>query len=74
MVVGWGWVVVQLGRAGRPSTTSTFVSLRGEEVRCSVFSGLERVEEDDEEEEDEEDESWEVVGACGAFSSGATDT
>lgn len=77
MVVGWGWAAVRLGRVGRPSTTSAFVSLRGEEVRCSVFSGLERVEEDDEEEvvveEDVEDESC-VVGACGAFSSGAADT
>lgn len=45
-----------------------------------MFSGLERVEEDDDddeevvEEEDVEDESWEPVGACVAFSSGATDT
>lgn len=55
-----------MGRAGRPSTTSALVFLRGEEVRCSVFSGLERGEDDDEEElvveeDDVEDESKEPV-------------
>lgn len=79
-VKGEGWWAFW----GSPSTTSPArpppSPLRGdEESLCSVFSGLERLEEEDEEEEDEEEE--EVVeedsvqaGRLTGGSSAATET
>lgn len=76
MVVGRGETAFRSEEAEGLSILSTEAFLRGEEVRCSVCSGLERVEEDDEVEDDDDvvDKSWEVVGTCGELSSGATDT
>lgn len=79
LVVTWkrpileGWP----GGAGRkPSTTSTPDSHSGGETLCSVFSGLERLEDEEEVDEEvvEEDESLEVVGGSREESSAANDT
>lgn len=75
MVVGWGETAFRSEGAEGLSVLSDVAFLRAEEVLCSVCSGLERVEDDDEVEDDDVvDDSWEVVGACGELSSGATDT
>lgn len=59
-VRGEGWWDPPTARWGSPSTTSPPCPpppLRGdEESLCSVFSGLERLEEDEEEEDEEEEE------------------
>lgn len=64
------------GAGGKPSTTSPPDSRRGGEALCSVFSGLERFEDEDEVDEEvvEEDESPKVVGGCREESSAAKDT
>lgn len=79
-VKGEGWWDPPRVLLGSPSTTSPPCppppSLSGdEESLCSVFSGLERLEEDEEEEDEEEDEvveddsvqaGWLTVGSSAA--------
>lgn len=80
LVVTWrrltlaGW----LGGAGGKSSTMSATGLHrgGGEALCSVFSGLERLEEEEEVDEEvvEEDESPEVTGGSRGESSAANDT
>lgn len=75
-VIGGGWWEPPRVLRGRPSTTSPLWSpcsfSDGAKLLCSVFSGLESVEEEDDDEEDEEevveDDSVQVGNLTGASS------
>lgn len=74
--MGEGWCNTPRVRWGSPSTTSPPFPpplLRGDEKSlCSVFSGLERLEEDDEEEGEEEEEVEEDSVQAGRWTGAAS--
>lgn len=76
--MGDGWWEPPRGLCGSPSTTSAlwspFALSDGAELLCSVFSGLESVEEDDEGEEEVVEEDSVQVGNLTGVSSVATET
>lgn len=75
-VRGEGWWGTPRVRCGSPSTTSPPFPpppFRGdEESLCSVFSGLERVEEDEEEEDEEEEVVEEDSVQAGRWAGGVS--
>lgn len=71
-VRGEGWWGTPRVRCGSPSTTSPPPFRGDEESLCSVFSGLERVEEDEEEEDEEEEVVEEDSVQAGRWTGGAS--